>query len=66
MKEKKTGTPQRDVPVEVIIHYIVRDYQRMFEDYERIGRRLEIAERKAERYERKCRKYRARLAAKGK
>lgn len=27
-----TGHPQEDVPVEMIIHYIVKDYRRMFEE----------------------------------
>ena len=30
--------PQNDIPTEVIIHYIVKDYQRMFLTYDEIMR----------------------------
>ena len=35
-----------DVPTEVIIHYIVKDYQRMFLTYGELERRAEKAEAK--------------------
>ena len=38
--------PQRDVPKEVIIHYIVKDYQRMFLTYDEMKTRAEKAEAK--------------------
>ena len=38
--------PQQDVPTEVIIHYIVKDYQRMFLDYHEVKDRAEKAEGK--------------------
>jgi len=34
--EQKRTRPQDDVPIEVIIHYIVKDYRRMFNKYEKI------------------------------
>lgn len=40
--------PQDDVPVDVIIHYIVKDYRRMFEENETLKRRIKVAENKAE------------------
>ena len=36
--------PQRDIPVEVIVHYIVKDYQRMFLTYDEVEKRAESAE----------------------
>ena len=38
--------PQRDVPTEVIVHYIVKDYQRMFLTYDEMKARAEKAETK--------------------
>ena len=38
--------PQEDVPVELIIHYIVKDYQRMFLTYGEMEHRAEKAEAK--------------------
>lgn len=39
--EKKHSRPQDDVPTELIIHYIVKDYRRMFEKCQRFEPRLE-------------------------
>ena len=38
----------KDIPTEVIIHYIVKDYQRMFNDYHALRERAEKAEGKVE------------------
>lgn len=36
----RKGRPQDDVPVEQIIHYIVKDYQRMYDQFERLTDKL--------------------------
>ena len=40
--------PQEDVPVDQIIHYIVKDYQRMFLTFNDMKERAEKAEAKTE------------------
>ena len=44
--EYRHRPPQRDIPSEVIIHYIVKDYQRMFLAYHDLKARAEKAEAK--------------------
>ena len=44
--EYHSRKPQDDVPTEVIIHHIVKDYKRMFLTYDEMQRRAEKAEAK--------------------
>lgn len=46
MENENQRFPQGDVPTEVIIHYIVKDYRRMFHEYHDMRRRAEKAEAK--------------------
>ena len=46
MENENQRFPQGDIPTEVIIHYIVKDYRRMFLEYDDMKRRAEKAEAK--------------------
>ena len=46
--EYRNRKPQEDVPVDQIIHYIVKDYQRMFLTFNDMKERAEKAEAKIE------------------
>lgn len=48
MENENQRFPQSEIPTEVIIHYIVKDYRRMFHDYHEMKRRAEKAEAKIE------------------
>ena len=47
MKDMSTGHPQEDVPVEMIIHYIVKDYRRMFEENMHLKAAIRMLRRKS-------------------
>lgn len=47
MKDMSTGHPQEDVPVEKIIHYIVKDYRRMFEENMHLKVAIKMLRRKS-------------------
>ena len=57
--EYGTRQPQRDVPVEQIIHYIVKDYQRMYNTFGDMQERAEKAEAKADELKEKLSKARS-------
>lgn len=46
MENENQRFPQGDIPTEVIIHYIVKDYRRMFLEYDDMKLRAEKAEAK--------------------
>ena len=62
MKEEKEygrRAPQRGVPTEKVIHYIVKDYQRMYNGFHALRERAEKAEERVKEYQEKCAKLRS-------